>query len=193
MLLEPKAWLALAPLLGLAVDVAAHLAATWLLRLLKLYPRLLVGAICGGAATVAVALAAADAANLATADTVALVAFDVATFAILSFGYFNFVQLNISSLRVRIANEIHDSPAGLEPQRLAELYNAQRVVDERLDRLARGGQIELRDGRYYHRKSLVYAISLAMNFCKQITLGRRVGETFRERFEREKPPSEASG
>jgi hypothetical protein len=182
MLLEPKAWIALAPVIGLAVDVAAHLAATWLLRLLKLYPRLLVGAICGGAATITIALAAAGSANLTTVDTAALVAFDAATFAILSFGYFNFVQLNISSLRVRIANEIHDSPAGLEPQRLTELYNAQRVVDERLDRLARGGQIELRNGRYYHRKSLVYAISLAMDACKRITLGRRVGETFRERF-----------
>lgn len=185
MLLEPKAWLALAPVIGLAVDVAGHLAATWLLRLPKLYPRLLVGAICGGAATVAIAFAAARAAELGVVDIAALVAFDAATFAILSFGYFNFVQLNISSLRVRIANEIFDSPEGLEPERLPELYNARRVVDERLDRLARGGQIDERGGRYYHRKSLVYAISLAMDACKRITLGRRVGETFRERFERE--------
>lgn len=183
-LLPPKAWLALAPAIGLAVDVAAHLAATWLLRLPKLYPRLLVGAGCGFAATIALVLAAVRAAELDTGDSAAYLLFDAATFAILSFGYFNFVQLNISSLRVRIANEIDDSPAGLEPSRLAELYNARQVIDERLDRLTRGRQIDLRDGRYYHRRSLVYAISRAMDACKRITLGRRVGETFRDRFPR---------
>lgn len=180
--LTPAAWISLAPLVGLAVDVAGHLAATWLMRLPKLYPRLLVGAACGLAATIATVIAAARTAELPTAEGSAYLLFDAATFAILSFGYFNFVQLNISSLRVRIANEIHDSPAGLEPHRLAELYNARRIVDERLDRLVRGRQIDLRQGRYYHRKSLVYGISLAMNFLKKITLGRQVGETFRSRF-----------
>lgn len=178
--LEPHAWLCLAPVLGLAVDVIAHLAATWLLRLPKLYPRLLVGAACGGAATVAIAFAGARSAELPAAETAAFLLFDAATFAILSFGYFNFVQLNISSLRVRIANEIHDSPAGLEPQRLAKLYNARRIVDERLDRLTRGRQILLVDGRYYHRRSLVYCISLAMNLFKRLTLRQRVGESFRD-------------
>lgn len=178
-MLEPKAWLALAPLVGLVVDVVAHLAATWLLRLQKLYPRLLVGAACGGAATIALVAVAARAAAVDTVETAAYVLFDFATFAILSFGYFNFVQLNISSLRVRIANEIFDSPAGLAPHRLTELYNARRIVDERLERLVRGRQIELRDGRYYHRRSLVYAIAVAMDLCKRIVLRRRVGETFR--------------
>lgn len=186
--LTAEAWLALAPMIGLAVDVAAHLAATWILRLPKLYPRLFVGAVAGGIATVVVAAQAVRAMPVDRGEAVALVAFDAVTFAILSFGYFNFVQLNISSLRVRIANEIFDSGAGqnstgLEPARLLSLYNARRVVDERLDRLVRGRQIVERDGRFYHRKSLVYGIAVAMDLCKRITLGQRVGEGFRGEFD----------
>jgi hypothetical protein len=177
--LTAEAWLSLAPLVGLAVDVVAHLAATWILRLPKLYPRLLVGAAAGGAVTLAIAVFAVCTLSLGMMDAAALVAFDGVTFAILSFGYFNFVQLNISSLRVRIANEIHDSPTGLDAAELMALYNARRVVDERLDRLARGNQIVERDGRYYHRKSLVYAIAVAMDLCKRVVLKRRVGEDFR--------------
>ena len=182
--LTAEAWLSLAPLVGLAVDVVAHLAATWILRLPKLYPRLLVGAAAGGAATFAIALWAVRTLALPMSDAAALVAFECATFAILSFGYFNFVQLNISSLRVRIANEIFDSPQGLDAAEIMSLYNARRVVDERLERLARGNQIVERDGRYYHRKSLVYAIAVAMDLCKRVVLKRRVGEDFRRESDR---------
>jgi hypothetical protein len=185
MVLSPEAWLALAPVIGLLVDIAAHLGATWILRLPKLYPRLLVGAAAGGVATVFVAAAAVRSLPVERSEAIAMVAFDAATFAILSFGYFNFVQLNISSLRVRIANEIFDSGSGLEPERLLSLYNARRVVDERLDRLVRGKQIVDRDGRFYHRKSLVFWVAVAMDLCKRITLGQRVGEGFRKDFDRD--------
>lgn len=184
MMLNAEAWLSLAPLIGLAVDVVAHLAATWILRLPKLYPRLLVGAAAGGAATLVIAISAVRTLALPVSDGAALVAFDCVTFAILSFGYFNFVQLNISSLRVRIANEIFDSPHGLDAAEIMSLYNARRVVDERLDRLSRGRQIIERDGRYYHRKSLVYAIAVAMDLCKRIVLKGRVGEDFRRESDR---------
>lgn len=182
MSLYPEAWwLSSAPLVGLAADVVVHLIATWILRLPKLYPRLFVGAAAGGATTIAIAVAAVQRMPLERPDAVALVVFDALTFAILSFGYFNFVQLNISSLRVRIANEIFDSKTGLSEAELITLYNARRVVDERLDRLARGNQIIERDGRFYHRKSLVYGIAVAMDLCKRIVLRQRVGEDFRSR------------
>ena len=45
--------------------------------------------------------------DLPAGETSAFTAFNAATFTVLSFGYFNFVQMNLSSLRLRIANELH--------------------------------------------------------------------------------------
>jgi len=174
-----KLWLVAAPSVGLAVDVATHLAATWILNLKNLYYRLLFGAFWGGLVAVGLSVWAAGERGLPVGETIVYALFNGFTFLVLSFGYFNLVQMNLSSLRLRIANELNDSPEGITPERLLQMYGAHEIVDQRLARLTRGKQIDQRDGRYFGRMSTVYLISVAMDTTKRLVLGRRIRDSFR--------------
>lgn len=176
-----KFWLVVAPTFGLAADVATHLVATWILGLKNLYYRLLFGAFWGGLVTLGLTVWAGTERGLPIGETIVYALFNGFTLLVLSFGYFNLVQMNLSSLRLRIANELNDAPAGITPERLLEMYGAHEIVDERLARLSRGKQIESRDGRYFHRMSTVYFISVAMDTTKRLVLGRRIRDSFRRR------------
>ncbi len=178
-ILTYKTWLAIAPTLGLAANVVAHLYATWFTRIHGLYPRLLFGAVCGLIATLAFTFYAGLLLPVPTVELIGYTAFNSFTFAVLSFGYFNFVQLNLSSLRVRIANELYESASGVPLSDLLKIYSADEIVSQRLARLSRGGQIIERDGRYYHRFSLVYLIAVSMNAAKVLVYNRRIRDGFR--------------
>jgi hypothetical protein len=176
-----KFLLVAAPTFGLAVDVVMHLVATWIIGFRNLYYRLLFGAFWGGVLTLGLSLWAASHRGLSGGETVVYALFNGFTLLVLSFGYFNLVQMNLSSLRLRIANELNDAQEGIAPERLLEMYGAHHIVDERLARLSRGGQIESRDGRYSYRLSTVYLISVAMDTTKRIVLGRRIRDSFRRK------------
>ena len=63
--------------------------------------------------SVAVSLLGSTRLGLGTRDTTAYLVVNVVTFLILAFGYFNLVQMNLSSLRLRIANELFDAADGV--------------------------------------------------------------------------------
>lgn len=174
-----KTWLVLAPTLGMIVNVAIHLLVTWVVPTQRLYPRLLAAAACGGIATACISLVTAIAMELTWPLAIAYLAFNLAVFFALAFGYFNFVQLNVSSLRVRILNELYDSGAGIEVARLTAEYSAVEIVNQRLQRLVRGRQVDSRDNRYYFRFSLVYLISLSMDAAKWFIFNRRIRDSFK--------------
>ena len=65
----------------------------------------------------------------------------------LGFGYFNFVNLTIASLRIRLLEELLEAGGGLSAEQLGAAYNADAVAGLRLDRLVRGGHLVERRGR----------------------------------------------
>ena len=100
------------------------------------------------------------------------------TYAALAFGYFNFIQLNVSSLRIRMAIELSEAPAGLSLKDLCQLYGARQIAEQRLARLVGGKQIEERNGRYYYRISEVYLIACALDLAKRAIVGRRIRDVY---------------
>ena len=173
-----KMLLVLAPAMGLAADVLAHLMVTWSLHGRGVYFRLASGAVAGLAVSIAISLLASTQLRLSGWDTSAYLAFNITTFLILSFGYFNLVQMNLSSLRLRIANELHDAADGVPAERLFAMYDGRAIVDARLDRLSRGRQIILRDGRYHHCTSVVYLIAVCMDTMKRAVFRRSIRDSF---------------
>jgi hypothetical protein len=173
-----KMLLVLAPTLGLAAGVLIHLTVTWSLRGLGVYVRMACGVAAGLAVSVGLSLLASTRLSLVAGEMTAYMLFNITTFLILAFGYFNLVQMNLSSLRLRIANELSDSPGGMSAEQLLVLYSGRAIVDERLARLSRGGQIILRDGRYHHRFSVVYLVALAMDAMKRMVFRRRIRDSF---------------
>lgn len=173
-----KILLVLAPTLGLAADTIAHLMVTWSLRGLGIYARLACGAAAGAGVTAGISLFASSRLGFPAGVAMAYVIFNLITFLILAFGYFNLVQMNLSSLRLRIANELIDAADGVPMEKLLTMHDGASIVDARLARLSKGGQITLREGRYHHRLSGVYLIAVAMDTMKRLVFGRRIRDAF---------------
>ncbi|MBY0522095.1 MAG: hypothetical protein K2R98_01775 [Gemmataceae bacterium] len=112
------------------------------------------------------------------ADVVVLLLFNALIYLALSYGYFNFIQLNVSSLRIRMLHELSVNAQGLSEQKLLDLYNEREMLEYRLARLVQGQQIAERRGRLYFRRSAVYAIALVIDFCKRLVVGRRIRDAY---------------
>jgi hypothetical protein len=80
-------------------------------------------------------------------DQTGYAALNALTYMALGFGYFNFVNLTVASLRIRLLEEILEAGGGLSAERLAAAYNADSVAQLRLERLVRGGHLVDRCGR----------------------------------------------
>jgi hypothetical protein len=83
-------------------------------------------------------------------DAAGYVMLHVLAYACLGFIFFNLINANISSLRVRMLKEyLARDPAPLSDAELYAKYPAADMVSARLARLEAGGQILARDDRYY--------------------------------------------
>jgi len=164
------AWLAVAPILGLAAYCLAHVVACRSLQRGPYFP-LMLGCGCGLAATIAISLAALLWMHCGAADGLALAGLNLATYLALSFGYFNFVNLNIASLRIRMLQELAESGGRMPAERLAALYNTEAIIALRIDRLTRGGHLVQRQGRYYSGKRRFLIVARIFDLLRCAILG----------------------
>jgi hypothetical protein len=147
--IDPRPLLALAPVIGLAVYCGTHIVAARCFRGRNPYPALAIGALAGLAATVAITLAACGRCAVPFIDTLALGGLNTVAFLAFAFGYFNFVNLTVASLRIRILEELADAGGRLPRAALLGRYGTASVADLRLERLVRGGHLVERNGRLH--------------------------------------------
>jgi len=166
-----RALLAIAPVIGLAVYCLAHVAASRTVRRGKYFP-LMLGCACGLAATVAVGIAAIFMMHGSLADGLALTGMNMVAYLALSFGYFNFVNLNIASLRIRMAQELAESGGEMPVDELTKLYDTDAVIALRINRLVSGGHLIERQGRYYSGKRRFLVVARTFDFLRLVILGR---------------------
>ena len=123
---------ALAPVLGLAAYCLSHLAACRLVRRRGNYFSLVIGCGCGLAVTAAINVAALLWMHCTLADGLTLAGINLVAYLALAFGYFNFVNLNIASLRIRMIQELAESGgrlAGRAPNRPLQHGDGHRSAD----------------------------------------------------------------
>ena len=140
---------AIASVIGLAVDCVTHIVAARLVRGHSPYPALAVGAVTGLAATMAITLVACGRGGASGIDTLALTAMNTVASLAFAFGYFNFVNLSVASLRIRILEELAEAGGRLPRSALLGRYGTESVADIRLERLVGGGHLVERNGRLY--------------------------------------------
>ena len=138
---------ALAPVIGLAVYCVGHIVAARLIRGRNPYPALAIGALMGIVVTVVITIVACVRTGDSAIDTIALTAMNAVAALGFAFGYFNFVNLTIASLRIRILEEIANSGGWLPRAALLDRYGTGSVADIRLARLIGGGHLVERNGR----------------------------------------------
>ena len=165
--------LALAPVFGLAVYCLSHIAACHTIRNRGNYLPLVVGCGFGLAATAEISFAALLWMQCGLADGLALAGINVIAFLAFAFGYFNFINLNIASLRIRMLQELADAGGRLPAERLSSLYSTENVIAVRIDRLARGGHLVERGGRYYSGKWRFLFVARTFDLLRWAILGQQ--------------------
>jgi len=173
-MLQTSALLAIAPLLGLASYCLSHLLLSRLVRSRGHYYPLMIGCGCGLIATLAVSAAALAFLQENVLDFAALLGMNLVAYLAFSFGYFNFINLNIASLRIRMLQELAESGGEMPVEALTGLYNTEEVIALRIDRLAGGGHLIERQGRFYSGKRQFLVVGRIFDFLRLVILGSRL-------------------
>ena len=166
--------LVLAPVLGLTLDCLTHVAVCRMSSLRNQYQALTAAFLAGLAGPTIATIAAMRLMNAALADTAAMLALNVLTYLALAFGYFNFVNVSIASLRIRMLAELRDAGGPLPRERLLADYNSEHVLALRLARLTRGGHLLEKDGRFYQGPAIKFLLlARVFDLLRWIVLGSR--------------------
>lgn len=162
----------LAPLAGLALTVLTQIVVVHVSRG-KVGASIIIGIFCGLAMTLAViALGCAEAPG-ATDGFVDTWLLGSATYLALAFGFWAFLNLNITSMRIRILRQLLRAGGRMGLSDMAVSYTLAERLRRRLERLAKGGQIMCEDGRWRLRSWQVLAIARCVEAWRGFILPRR--------------------
>lgn len=107
---------------------------------------------------------------LPAADRAAKLAAAFLTYASASYVFFHLVHIPEASVRIRILQELAArGPLG-EPE-LLRFYDAAKILDIRLERLTRSGQLICRDGRYFTGRRRMLHVARLFRLAKRVALG----------------------
>jgi len=98
---------------------------------------------------------------------------NIIIYSSLGYCYFHFINLGETARRIRILRELYESNGGLTLDKILKRYNAEAMVELRLQRLISSGQIILKDGRLHVGKPVLSFISKIIILMKLILLGRK--------------------
>lgn len=162
--------LVLAPLAGLAVDVVVQASLSWAKRTLR--ASIVAGSACGIGAAIFLSIRALRAAGVGGEDFFALLTLNAITSLMLAFGYFALVNLNATSIRIRILKEIHHCGA-MSRDELARHYDESKLIEDRLERLVREKQMVERDGRCrIEGAPFLLVVARTVAVMKRVVMGR---------------------
>ena len=95
------------------------------------------------------------------------------TYLALSYCYAHFINLGEGARRIRIIRELYKSETGLTMDELLKTYNGRQMVENRINRLMSGGQIILRNNRYFIGKPHMLLMARIILLMKLMLLGKR--------------------
>ena len=163
--------IASAPLAGLALTVLTQIVVVHLSRG-KVGASIIIAIFCGLAATLAaIALGRAKSPG-ATGGFVDTWLLGGATYLALAFGFWTFLNLNITSLRIRILRELLRAGGSIALSEMPMLYTGAERLRRRLKRLENGGQIMRQDGRWRIKSWQVLAIARCVEALRSLVLPR---------------------
>ena len=139
----------MAPVVGLAAYCVSQILVARGAAGASPYRSLAIGFGCGLMVVLGVGGWAVGRLEIPTGDRIGYLALDALTYLALAFGYFNFVNLTVASLRIRLLEELREAGGALPPNALLAAYDSRQVVAIRLDRLVRGGHLVENAGRLH--------------------------------------------
>lgn len=108
-----------------------------------------------------------------------LIAPNVLTFLILCYCYFHFFNLGETGRRIRILIELYQAGGSLTEDQLLQRYGAEELLQQRLLRLERAGQIRLEHNFIHANGASMRIMSLSIDLLKWI-LGKKTSRSQRD-------------
>ena len=164
--------LTVAPVVGLVANVSTQLVSVRILRG-KLAAPIIAGLVCGMAATFALiglGLAQMSPSRIEGADAWCVA---ILTYLALAYGFFVFLNLNVTSLRIRMLREMLRADGRMDMNTLLHQYTPEERLRRRLERLQSGGQIRLEVGRWRLKSSPLLAVARGMEGARILILPAR--------------------
>jgi hypothetical protein len=137
-----------APVIGLAAFCLAHIACSRLMGSRRPYFPVVAGCCTGLIVLTGMSAWLLHRLGVDRGDALALLTLNVLTYVGLAYGYFAFVNLNLTSLRIRMLSELLDHDGELATAVLLNGYSADHVAQIRLERLVAGGHFVGRHDRF---------------------------------------------
>jgi len=162
-----------APVIGLAAYCVTQIFVARLATSGSPYRSLTIGFICGLVVVVILAGWAAGRMEISAADRIGYLLLDLLTYLALAFGYFNFVNLTVASLRIRLLEELSLLGGRLSRQALVDRHSSANVFGIRLTRLIGGGHLVERQGRFFTGKRVFLVVARIFDMLRWAILGRR--------------------
>jgi hypothetical protein len=161
-----------APVIGLAAYCVTQIVVARLATSGSPYRSLTIGFICGLVVVVILAGWAAGRMEISMADRIGYLLLDLLTYLALAFGYFNFVNLTVASLRIRLLEELQKAGGRLPVETLMAAYDSRQVVAIRLDRLVRGGHLVENAGRLHVGRRPFLIVARIFDVLHWVIIGR---------------------
>jgi hypothetical protein len=156
----------IAPILGVFVGIAAQVGVHMSLPNKPIVFSYAAGFVCGAAVSLAVLVGCFPETSLSDA----IVCFS--TFGGLNYCYNNFVNLNFSSLRIRLLKEVLSSGGTESLAAITSQYGSKAVLQRRLERLVSWRQLQEQNSRYRANGGSFLLLALIFSVLKKIMLGR---------------------
>jgi hypothetical protein len=163
----------LAPVLGLATYCLAQILVARSTRGRSPYHSLTFGFIDGLIVAMVVSGWGVGAMMIRPQDRIGFVVLNLLTYLALAFGYFNFVNLTVASLRIRLLEEIREAGGALPADALKAAYNSREVVAIRLQRLVEGGHLVEKNGRLHSGRLPFLIVARMFDGLHWFIFGRR--------------------
>jgi hypothetical protein len=161
----------MAPVAGVIVNtlvltMVAHIRPGRIARAMTL------GVICGLMVTVVFLLPSSVPASRTWGDLVDVWCLGVVTYVSLSVGLWSFCNLNITSMRIRIIQEIRQCGGVVALSDLQQRYSALERLSRRLDRLRGGQQLAFQDGRWRLNSRTLLFLALLVAGLRKLVMPR---------------------
>jgi hypothetical protein len=105
-------------------------------------------------------------------DGLALLVLNALTYGALGYGYFHFINLGETARRVRLLRELIEAGGALTEEEVLRRYNGRDILEARLGRLLRAGQVVERGGRFRLGHPTVLRMARGLVWGKILILGR---------------------
>lgn len=161
------------PILGLGINVVCQVCYYRYVKNVSLLRSTFFGFLCGVMILLGIEAAYIKHFALSLLETLPYIMVNAISYMALGYCYFHFINLGETARRIRLLRELSESGDGLSMDEILQRYNAKEIVENRLNRLLKSGQIIYKDDRYYIGKPTMLFISQAIIFLKLLILGKK--------------------